>query len=697
MSWLVTNKLAMNSAAAKQSRRDCLTVAELKSWVGSSGSDTEGESAQTIQQHLNRCENCLERAIALGELSEDEPSDPIVQALSVGPGSRDDELELQQLQQRLIDSQPNIDLKLLSAQLHQEAKPVSNPFAGRLPFELGSYLLLDCIGRGASGAVYRARHKNLERDVAVKVLSSSSTIGPHVDSFIDEMKHAGRLTHPNIIRATDAGESHGFHYLVMEYVEGVDVSRLLKTHGPLTVADACEVVRQAALGLHFAHKNGLVHRDVKPANILLTRCGEVKLLDLGIATKTGDSLSETGRSLESPVATEPQNARGRPVGTASYMAPEQWDLAATIDPRTDIYGLGCSLLKLIVGKLPAASANEPGSRADEVQQLIATCCSSSPRGLTRLIQGMMAEDPADRPATAAEAAESLSSLSRNAKLTNLVAEVCGTADQNELFDTPVSRQTTRRLWIRNTAIGAAALAGVAGAGWSIGSLRRRPRLARSRWRDLAPSEPRIMLSQDNAKQIDCHAVVGGVTIASTQFALVSLGRPVVGEFKFRADFKQTEWSGDVGLFFNARQTETHASDKQDAESWVFQSIDLRPPSEDPEHGSHRLLWSEWTATGEQDEQGGWCWAVNRDPWAETRVAVAKTNSQRLVIQLGRSGMPEVEWNGRQLHANSWKLSTTGRRRISWSANRLPSTFLGQLGLLNLSGANVFLQPQLAYL
>ena len=158
------------------------------------------------------------------------------------------------------------------------------------------------------------------------------------------MKAVGKLVHPNIVHAYDAGEEAGIHFLVMEYVDGVDVTRIQKRCGQLAVADACEIVRQAAIGLQHAHENRMVHRDIKPSNLLATKDGVVKVLDLGLALlHEGDAAA--ARDLTNT---------GQVMGTLDYMAPEQADDTHAVDIRADIYSLGCTLYSLLAGQPPFA-------------------------------------------------------------------------------------------------------------------------------------------------------------------------------------------------------------------------------------------------------------------------------------------------------------------------------------------------------
>ena len=171
---------------------------------------------------------------------------------------------------------------------------------------LGSYQVTAKIGEGGMGEVYRARDTKLDRDVALKVLPADRMKDANaVERFEREMRAVGKLDHPNIVRATDAGEADNMHYLVMEHVEGLDLSTLVRRVGPLPAADACEIARQTAIGLQEAHEHNMVHRDIKPSNVMRTPEGAVKLMDFGIA-----KLMEPDKTT-------------RIAGTPAYMAPEQ--------------------------------------------------------------------------------------------------------------------------------------------------------------------------------------------------------------------------------------------------------------------------------------------------------------------------------------------------------------------------------------
>jgi tRNA A-37 threonylcarbamoyl transferase component Bud32 len=279
---------------------------------------------------------------------------------------------------------------------------------------LGQYEVLGRLGEGGMGAVFKARHAELGKVVALKVLPADQMDEVRVARFKNEIRAIGRLDHPNIVAAHDAGELGGVHFLVMDFVEGLDLARALERHGRLSVADACEVVRQAALGLQHAFARGLVHRDIKPSNLMLARDGRALVLDLGLARSVADTSADT------------LTARGVLLGTADYLAPEQWEHAHAADTRADIYGLGCTLYHLLAGRPPFA-----GERYQSVLQKmrahletppvpIGRFCPEVPAGLAVVLDRMLAKDSADRFQSPAEVAEALRPFTPGADLRRLL-------------------------------------------------------------------------------------------------------------------------------------------------------------------------------------------------------------------------------------------------------------------------------------
>jgi serine/threonine protein kinase len=285
------------------------------------------------------------------------------------------------------------------------------------------------VARGGFGVVYRAEHRRMKRPVALKFLDSPLTRKREaVELFQQEMIAVGGLDHPGIVRAHDAGERDGHWYLIMEFVEGMDCAALVKKHGALPVAESCEIIRRVALALHHAHGRGLVHRDVKPGNVMVSRVREgeddaavglssVKILDFGLA----------GLAV-APVFSQALDPGGSSLfmGTMQYVSPEQIESPARVDARADIYSLGATLWRLLSGQaLRGETSPEMSlfvamkSVASEPVRSLATVRPDLPKPLVQLCDAMLALDREKRPASAAEVARLLEPWSAGAELPRL--------------------------------------------------------------------------------------------------------------------------------------------------------------------------------------------------------------------------------------------------------------------------------------
>jgi hypothetical protein len=262
---------------------------------------------------------------------------------------------------------------------------------------VGRYQIQDRLGAGAMGTVYRALDTKLDRAVAIKMLPAQSvTDAGALARFQREAKALAKLSHPNIIQAYDSDQDSGRQFLVMEYAKGTSLNDLIRAKGRIAPSLAADYVYQAALGLHDAHEKGLVHRDLKPGNLLLTPLGQVKILDLGLA-----------RFLQDQVGDATLTRDGVGMGTPDYMAPEQFHDARHVDSRSDIYSLGCTLYHLIAGRVPFPGTSMSEKYAAHEQQEPAPLtefCPDVPAGLATTVSRMMAKRPADRFQSARELA-----------------------------------------------------------------------------------------------------------------------------------------------------------------------------------------------------------------------------------------------------------------------------------------------------
>jgi hypothetical protein len=227
-----------------------------------------------------------------------------------------------------------------------------NSVGAGVPKQIGDYAIRELIGTGGMGQVFLAEHKRMQRMVAIKMLPIQRMADEKaLERFYDEVRAASRLMHPNIVTAFDAGESDGVHYLAMEYVDGETLTEIVARNGPFSVGAAASLIRQAALGLLHAHRAGIVHRDVKPGNLMRASDGTVKVLDLGLAQmSSANMVSENGEPVEDQGIGK--KSRGRLVGTLSFMSPEQLEDSDSADTRSDIYSLGATMYFMLTGRPP---------------------------------------------------------------------------------------------------------------------------------------------------------------------------------------------------------------------------------------------------------------------------------------------------------------------------------------------------------
>ena len=333
------------------------------------------------------------------------------------------------------------------------------------PRQINNFEIIEQIGRGGMGEVYLARHGKFEdRRYAIKLLKrkllegdalSSGELDMALKRFENEVKAIGKLQHPNIAEAIDAGDIDGEPYLVMEYVDGCDTQQIKKVAGRLTVADSCQIVRDAAIGLQHAHQQKFVHRDVKPSNLMINRHGTLKILDLGLAKLHQDSLT---RGL---------TGEGMILGTPDYMSPEQWEDTHRVTIQSDIYSLGCCLYCFLTGDPPFG--NKKAKSAVEKMRMhvsktpdhISQSRPDIPRSLAKIVHKCLAKDPSKRYLIPGELAHELEPFCEGSDLRQLVQkhitnpmpkDSIGTAwsDPSEPDLTPAasndSQRTKKRMW-----------------------------------------------------------------------------------------------------------------------------------------------------------------------------------------------------------------------------------------------------------
>ena len=367
-------------------REECLTADELKDLLA--GRLPTERFARALA-HVDTCQACTDMA------TESEPTGCAILERSAS------ELSINRYQQ-----EPECQAVMGHLLLQPDAsfQTSGNP---RVPIEsLGPYRLVKWLGSGGMGAVYLAEHQRLKRLSAIKLLPRDKLLqADWLERFNREMTSIAALEHAHVVRAIDAGDQDGWHYLVMEYLDGADLGQVCRCVGQLPVGTACELIRQAALGLAAIHDLGMTHRDIKPSNMFLTRQGTVKLLDLGLVL-SGDS----------PLAADERlTTVGHLMGTLPYMAREQLLDASHVDWRADIYSLGATLFRMLTGQAPLGSAK---NLAQTIQAITTSNCPKLeslllelPRELAELVNRMLSHDRQQRPQSAGLVAEQLAAFS----------------------------------------------------------------------------------------------------------------------------------------------------------------------------------------------------------------------------------------------------------------------------------------------
>ena len=406
------------------------------------------EASDELFEHVGNCELCSTEIETI-----DDGEDSLIGSLRSPDPLAD------------FANEPACDLAVAKVLGSLANDPVTDSMPPGLPRQIGEYEIVRPLGRGGMGRVYLARHTKLGREVALKVLANHRLADPRMrQRFEAEMRAVGRLSHPNIVTAHDAREVEGTAVLVTEFIDGLDLGKLVNTIGPLSIADACQIVRRVAVALAYCDEQGFVHRDVKPSNIMLSRSGEVKLLDLGLARLQDgdpDQVEITGT--------------GQTMGTADYIAPEQVTDSRNVDIRVDIYSLGCTLMKLLTGEAPFAKEAYPTPFAKMTAHVSAPpprlneSIPDAPKTLVKLLGSMLEKDPNKRPQSPIQVAERLLPFTEGSDLQRLgQTESTGSIEAKPQRSATVRSQAERRrhvpLWV---AIAAAVVGLVLGVSMGI--------------------------------------------------------------------------------------------------------------------------------------------------------------------------------------------------------------------------------------
>jgi serine/threonine protein kinase len=474
--------------------------------------------------------------------------------------------------------------------------------------EIGQYRITSKLGKGGMGEVYKALHVRLKREVAIKFLLPTATGAQGgLQRFLHEVEALGQLDHPNIVRATDAGEWEGRHYLVTEYLDGLNLHALVKAAGPLAVADACELVRQAAAGLQYVHEKGQVHRDIKPSNLFCTRAGVVKILDLGLVRLKGTcqegAITRTGEVM----------------GTFDYMPPEQASDSHDVDIRADLYSLGCTLYFLLTGKPPFPAVSAPAklvAHAHQPPPAIADSRPDVPAPVVAVIERLLAKQPEERFPTPAALIAALEPWTVGADLRQLLAALpppepsdVAPVGQAESVREPSTRPHTmstatappRRPWL-GTALAAAALL-LAGAlvlvAWNLRETK--PPTAEppsptvpappkptgapepGKWQSLLSQAPVLL---EKPKQHNFDTEKKEFWWDTQGECLVQLGETAARDFDLEVVFhRSAPPASPMGLFWGYQKDPARTA----KEAYCYQAIDVRTLLASP-NGDSQLVW-----------------------------------------------------------------------------------------------------------
>lgn len=338
----------------------------------------------SLEEHIESCESCCSALRAI-------PDDAFVARIRAAGAGAD------------FDAGPGL--------LPRRDQPLPKELREHPRYKIGRFL-----GAGGMGSVYQAEHRIMDRVVALKIIHRELIRNARVvDRFRQEAKAAARLTHPNIVTAYDAEQAGDVHFLVMEYVDGISLAQFVAKKGPLDVNMVINFARQALKGLQHAFEAGMTHRDIKPHNLMLTRKGQIKILDFGMARLATESQAE----LALPAGEDRPGLTmlGDIMGTPDFMAPEQIADPSQADIRSDLYGLGCTIFYLLTGQSPFEKKSVRTLRLTgryRAPRAITDLRSDVPAALVAIIDRMLARAPEDRFQTPADVLKALAGINKSA-------------------------------------------------------------------------------------------------------------------------------------------------------------------------------------------------------------------------------------------------------------------------------------------
>lgn len=606
------------------------------------GGELGGAEFEAVAEHVGRCPRCCD---ALSNLSDvfDEPlrREELRRRESSPAGLGSEYARMEALACRLDDTDPNSDLSGDTRRL------------------IGQYQLLSYLGRGGMGKVYRALHLKLKRQVALKCLPDSFRRDTERKArFLREMEAIGQLEHENIVRATDAGEHEGTLFLVMELVRGIDLRELLAARGPLEVADACQIARLVATALEYLELRKIVHRDVKPANVMLSFEGQVKLLDLGLARFSLDSTAHSAMT-----------STGQVVGTADYIAPEQVHGEDDIGPPADVYSLGCTLFQMLTGlpvfhgKKYESTMQKLKGHSDDPPPKPQALRPGIPEELSRFVGDLLTKDPAARPRPGAVverlapwcAGSNLGELARQGAAAAQTRWSGGDGDADAPTPSPspppavAGRRHSlgRTIVNRRTALGLAGLScSAAGLAWykgwpPFGRHQTVPDLQTPGWQSLLHEAPVRLVWPSTSRLFDHDREREEIAFSCNGFGLLAWGAAGSDNYRARFRFAQSRWDSGLGVFFGYRTLDGAGERKA-----AFQVLELASfPSKDPSHSFRIERAKDTVVLGKAADV-----IPGSTTFTSAEIPTPKGGAHLLEFEVKSGNLVEVLWEGIRLPA-----------------------------------------------